>query len=86
MPNFLIVRLQTKIYCFSDIKEENTAPATSRAKRSPIDHSRDRKIMPRAPAAQSGQKSTFHSAHATRGHLEVLHTRFHDRATSNLGD
>ena len=39
-----------------------------------------------APAAQRGRKSKFHSAHAIPRHLEVLHAKFHDRATSNLRD
>ena len=42
--------------------------------------------MPRPPAAQRSRKSKFDSAHVTSGHLEVLHAKFHDRATSNLGD
>ena len=47
---------------------------------------KEEKLRTRAPAAQRGRKSKFHSAHAHLGHLEVLHAKFHDRATSNLGD
>ena len=42
-------------------------------------------IRPRAPAAQRDRKSNLHSAHAYLGHLDVLHAKFHKRATSNLG-
>ncbi len=72
MPSFMIVRLQT-----SEIKREQ------------------KKIEPRAPAkAESSPpaagatqpKIKIPSAHATQGHLEVLHAQFHDLSTSNLGD
>ena len=32
------------------------------------------------------RKSKFHTPHAHLGHLEVLHAKFYDRATSNFGD
>ena len=32
------------------------------------------------------RKSKSHIAHAIPRHLEVLHAKFHDRATSNLRD
>ncbi len=44
------------------------------------------KLVNRAPAAARGRKSKFYLAHAHLDHLEVLHAKFHDRATSNLGD
>ena len=32
------------------------------------------------------RKSKFHTPHAHLGHLEVLHAKFYDHATSNIGD
>ena len=49
-------------------------------------YNKEEKLRTRAPAAQRGRKSKFYSAHAHLHHLEVLHAKFHDRATSNLGD
>ena len=47
---------------------------------------KEEKLRTRARAAQCGRKSKFQIAHAHLDHLEVLHAKFHDRATSNLGD
>ncbi len=45
-----------------------------------------KKSRPRASAAQCGRKSKFQSAHVIPRHSEVLHAKFHHRATSNLRD
>ena len=50
---------------------------------------KEEEIRPRdfwAAVSVAARKSKFHSAHAIPRHLEVLHAKFHDRATSNLRD
>ena len=39
-----------------------------------------------AAVSVAGQTSKIYSTHVTPGNLEVLHAKFYDCATSNLGD
>ncbi len=39
-----------------------------------------------AAVSVAARKSEFYSSHVTPGNLQVLHAKFHDRATSKLGD
>ena len=72
----MIVRLQT-----SEIKRRIMRPDFS--------DNKEEEIRPRdfwAAVSVAARKSKFHSAHAIPRHLEVLHAKFYDRATSNLRD